>query len=186
MHQMQLSYDATQDRMLFRVNTRERQEFRFWMTRRYIAILWQTLTGLIARLARDAPDPVPSPAPSPVAEKPPLPDPLAAEAKQELLHRQAVERTDFKTEYQETNYLPLGETPILLFGVSVRTVPDGRLLLCMQPENGPGIEISVDEPIVRSLCQLLLNTTAKADWNLKLTFLPSTAPGDTSPQKGLS
>ncbi|MBU6180254.1 MAG: hypothetical protein KGR69_11350, partial [Verrucomicrobia bacterium] len=88
---MQLTYVATEDRMLFRVNTKERQEFRFWMTRRYVAILWHTLTQLLANRA-------PGAAGAPAA---PLTDPLVEAAKQEIKHQEVVSQADFKTQYQE-------------------------------------------------------------------------------------
>jgi hypothetical protein len=183
MHQMQLSYVATEDRMLYRVNTRERQEFRFWMTRRYVAILWHTLTQLLARR------PAPAAPASPVEAAPPPPsDPLVEATKQELLHLEAVKQADFKTQYQESNYLPLGEQPILLFSAGLKVAPDGQPLLCMHPEQGQGIEIVLNEQILHSFCQLILDTTAKADWGLKLAFVPGTGPAPEAegPAKGLN
>lgn len=167
-HQMQLSYVATEDRMLFRVNTRERQEFRFWMTRRYVSLLWQSLTQLLARNA----------ASTAAAETPkPSPDPLAEAAKQELLHREAVKKADFKTQYQESNYLPLGEAPVLLYSVGLKPGPAAdQPLLCLHPEQGQGIEIVLNGQILHSLCQLVLDTVAKADWGLNLAFVPGTGP----------
>ncbi len=175
MHQMQLSYVATEDRMLFRVNTKERQEFRFWMTRRYVAILWQTLTQLLANRA-----PAPLEAPMPVVA-----DPLAEAAKQEILHQQAVSQADFKTQYQESGYLPLGEAPILLFSIGIKPAPDGQAMLCLHPEQGQGIEVVLNEQIVHSLCQLILDTTSKAEWGLSLAFVPGTGPAPETP-KGLN
>lgn len=165
MHQMQLTYVATEDRMLFRVNTKERQEFRFWMTRRYVAILWQTLTQLLANRT----GPVPAAAPPPA-------DPLVEAAKQEIKHQQVVSQADFKTQYQESTYLPLGEAPILLFSVGVKPAPDGQALLCLHPENGQGIEVVLNEQILHSFCRLILETTEKADWRLHLSFVPGSGP----------
>lgn len=178
MHQMQLTYVATEDRMLFRVNTKARQEFRFWMTRRYTAILWHTLTQILANrpIAPDAPN-------APVV--PPVADPLVEATKQELKHQEVVSQADFKTQYQESTYLPLGEAPILLFSVGVKPAPDGQPLLCLHPEKGQGIEIVLNEQITHSFCQLILDTTAKAEWGLVLAFVPGTGPAPEGP-KGLN
>ncbi len=161
MHQMQLSYVSTEDRLLFRLNTKARQEFRFWMTRRYTAILWHSLAQLLSREDTKGP----------VAEAP-IQDPLAAAAKKEIKHQELVSQADFKTQYQESTYLPLGETPALLFSVGLKPAPDGQVMLCMHPENGQGIEMVINEQILHSLCQLIIDTTTKAEWGLNLAFLP--------------
>ncbi len=172
MHQMQLTYVATEDRMLFRVNTKERQEFRFWMTRRYVAILWHTLTQLLANRAPGAER-------APAA---PLSDPLVEATKQEIKHQEVVAQADFKTQYQESTYLPLGESPILLFSVGVKPGPQGEAILCLHPEQGQGIEMALNEQIVHSICQLILDTVAKADWGLTLVFVPGTGPAPEGPR----
>ena len=177
MHQMQVSYVATQDRLLFRINTKERQEFRFWMTRRYTGILWHTLAQILSQ----RPDPAAPPAP-------PLADPLVEAAKQEIKHQEVVSQADFKTQYQESSYLPLGEAPALLFSVGIKPGPEGQALLCLHPEKGQGIEMVLNEQIVHSLCKLIHDTTSKADWKLPLAFVPGTGfpPGAEGPPKGLN
>ena len=158
--------------MLFRVNTKARQEFRFWMTRRYVAILWHTLTQLLANRA-------PTDAAAPPA---PLNDPLVEAAKQEIKHQEVVSQADFKTQYQESTYLPFGEQPILLFSVGVKPGPQSEALLCLHPEQGQGIEMALNEQILHSICQLILDTTAKAEWALNLAFVPGTGPAPEGPR----
>ncbi|MBP6601622.1 MAG: hypothetical protein KA250_07460 [Verrucomicrobiales bacterium] len=162
MHQMQLTYVSMEDRLLFRLNTKARQEFRFWMTRRYVMILWHSLNQLLAKEVGIAP----------VETEKPLHDPLVEATKKEIKHQEMVSQADFTTQYQESTYLPLGETPALLFSVGLKPSPEGQTLLCMHPESGQGIEIASNEQILHSLCQLLIDTTAKADWRLNLAFLP--------------
>lgn len=161
MHQMQISYVSTEDRLLFRLNTKARQEFRFWMTRRYVMILWHTLNQLLSKQ-----EPTEGPPPSG------LTDPLVEAAKKEIKHQELVSQADFKTQYQESTYLPLGEAPQLLFSVAIKPAPEGQILLCMHPEQGQGIEMALNEQILHSLCQLIIDTTTKADWKLNLAFLP--------------
>jgi len=161
MHQMQISYVSTEDRLLFRLNTKARQEFRFWMTRRYVAILWHTLNQILSKQE-----------PSVEVPAPVLVDPLVEAAKKEIKHQELVSQADFKTKYQESTYLPLGETPLLLFSVAIKPAPDGQILLCMHPEQGQGIEMVLNEQILHSLCQLIIDTTTKAEWKLNLAFLP--------------
>ncbi|MEM7600505.1 MAG: hypothetical protein AAF357_03705 [Verrucomicrobiota bacterium] len=174
MHQMQLSYVSTEDRILFRLNTKARQEFRFWMTRRYCMILWNTLSKLLGtEPAEDAP--------GPERGAPPLKDALAESAKQEIKHKEVVSQADFETQYQESTYLPLGEEPALLFSIGLKGGPDGNQLLCMHPEKGQGIEMALNDQILHSLAKLIVDTTTKADWKLDLRFMPPPKSGEEPP-----
>jgi len=47
LHQIQISYVPTEDRLVLRLNTRARHEFRFWMTRRYVIILWKAIMDML-------------------------------------------------------------------------------------------------------------------------------------------
>ena len=183
MHQMQLSYVSTEDRLLFRLNTKARQEFRFWMTRRYVMILWHSLNQLLAKEEPAAAAAVPE------VPVPALVDPLVEAAKKEFKHQEFVAQADFKTRYQESTYLHLGDTPALLFSVGIKPAPDGTAMLCMHPEKGQGIEMVLNEQILHSLCQLIIDTTTKADWRLNLAFLPrggNPGPATEGPAQGLN
>ena len=183
MHQMQLSYVSTEDRLLFRLNTKARQEFRFWMTRRYVMILWHSLNQLLAKEEPAAAAAVPE------VPVPALVDPLVEAAKKEFKHQEFVAQADFKTQYQESTYLPLGDTPALLFSVGIKPAPDGTAMLCMHPEKGQGIEMVLNEQILHSLCQLIIDTTTKADWRLNLAFLSrggNPGPATEGPAQGLN
>lgn len=167
MHQMQLSYVPTEDRVMFRLNTKARQEFRFWMTRRYMGILWNTLSKMI--VDREDPKPVDI---KKFERQLPVKDALAEAAKKEIEHKEAVSQSDFQTQYQESTYLPLGEEPALLFSVGIKPNQSGQPLLCMHPEKGQGIEMVLNDQILHSLCKLIVDTSEKAKWNQDLSFAP--------------
>ena len=175
MHQMQLSYISTEDRLLFRVNTSARQEFRFWMTRRYTGLLWSALAKVIEESGETPQDAAPQP----------VPDPLSKSAEKELKHQELVSQSDFQTGYEESTYLPLGDAPVLLFSIGIKPSPEGQAMLCMHPENGQGIEMVLNEQIVHSLCKLITDTTSKAGWNLNLSFGGSSF-GKTESTTGLN
>jgi len=169
LHQMQLSYVSEEDRILLRMNTRARQEFRFWLTRRYVELLWQTITKVIEKREVDETH---------------VKDELKKATQIQEKHEKAVESSDFSTQYQESTYLPLGEAPALLFSVGIKPDPEGRAILCMAPKSGQGIELALNDQIVHSFCKLLADTSKKAAWRLDLTWSkiePKTdpeAPGD--------
>ncbi|MEM0969425.1 MAG: hypothetical protein AAF191_11350 [Verrucomicrobiota bacterium] len=157
LHQMQLTFVPEEDRLLFRVNTsgRQRAEFRFWMTRRYVTILWDALLNMLKNH---------KPGEEPEPEADPKPEELVQE------HQEMVEKADFQTEYQESSVFPLGEQPILLAKVGLGSNPQGVPILSMQPQNGQGIEFSLNRHILHSFCKLLVESTQKADWKLNLDF----------------
>lgn len=154
LHQMQITFMPEEDRLLFRVNTvgRHREEFRFWFTRRYVRILWQ---GLMNMLKQGQPGP---------AGGPPIAKQIAEE------HRQVVQKADFQTAYQESSLFPLGEVPILLAKVGLGANAEGVPVLSMQPQQGQGIELSLNRQILHSFCRLLHEATTKAEWDLHLDF----------------
>ena len=160
LHQMQLTFVPVEDRVLFRMNTKARQEFRFWMTRRYIKVLWNTIIKLLKERQGKKLE---------TKEEKPLPEPIQ-EAVIAAEHQKIVENSDFQTQYQESTYLPLGESPTLLFSVGVKPGPNNQAILVMSPQEGQGIEIGLNDQIVHSLCKLLAETAAKAEWDLNLDF----------------
>lgn len=157
--QMQMTFAPEEDRMLFRLNfgDRARAEFRFWMTRRYVKLLWQALLNLLkANLPKEA------------VEK--LPDAPSQAGALEVEHKQAVAQADFQTTYQESQIFPLGEAPILLVRVAVKAVAEGGHLLCLHPREGQGVEIKLDAKMLHSLCKLVADSAEKAEWDLQLDF----------------
>ncbi len=166
LHQMQLSYVATEDRILFRVNTKARQEFRFWMTRRYAKVLWDAVSRLLQSQQKvDQPESGSQPAVDPKVR-----DELIKSVEIKRSHKEQVEKSDFQTQYQESQYLPLGEEPVLLFGVGVKSGNGKQPLLCMHPKDGRGIELALNEQIAHSLCKLIRDSAEKAQWGLELSF----------------
>ncbi|NNE92402.1 MAG: hypothetical protein HKN23_12200 [Verrucomicrobiales bacterium] len=163
LHQMQLTYVPVEDRVMFRMNTKTRQEFRFWMTRRYVQVLWNT----VLKLLKERNDQQLKPTETEAAK--PLPEQIK-EAALAAEHQKVVEKSDFQTQYQESSYLPLGESPVLLFSVGVKPGANGQAILVMSPQEGQGIEIGLNDQIVHSLCKLLAETAQKANWELHLDF----------------
>jgi hypothetical protein len=48
LHQMTMSYVAEEDRILFRLSTKDKKEYRMWLTRRFIGVLWGALGNTFA------------------------------------------------------------------------------------------------------------------------------------------
>lgn len=60
LHQLNAGYDALQDRILFSIGAEDGTEFRFWITRRYLLLLWSMLVKLATAFAgvRASGDPI--------------------------------------------------------------------------------------------------------------------------------
>jgi len=157
LRQVNASYIPEQDRLLLKINTAGQTEFRFWITRRYLALLWQILRQMAggfgkAGLALDS----------------------ATRAEvASLAHQEVKKGMDVSTQYQEGNHFPLGEEPVLLAKITTHK-PDasGNRKLSLLPEQGEGINLNLDENLTHSLMQVLQEPAAKADWGLNLNLLP--------------
>ena len=118
LEQFSASYDATQDRLLLRVRTSDDAEFRFWLTRRYVDLLWPVLMKMADTFsARKAPA-----------------DPATRGILAEMAHGAAVSEANFSDQCQNGSSFPLGEAPILLSKISVTTKEGNTQTLTLLPQ----------------------------------------------------
>lgn len=163
-HQIQMSYNAQEDRILLRILSTQRAEFRFWMTRRYVKLLWTVLIKMLER------------------------DPVAAGHADEnvrrtlmgVQHVTAVSAGEFAKPYEEgVSVLPLGANPVLLWRVTARQGDQQQQTLSLHPEKGQGLDLGVNTTLLHMISKLLLDAVAQSDWDLKLAIDPDFA---TPPQ----
>ena len=165
-HQLQVAFDSAEDRLRFRVTTTAGEEFRVFLTRRFVKALWPMLVNTIE---------------SKVAVKAP-----AVEARREVVafeHEKAVRETDFKTPFQEPpaeapRNFPLGAAPYVAAKGNVR-LDNGTFKLALNPAEGQGIEIGLDDRLMHSLCRLIEQAARGADWDLPY-FAPDRAQAAVS------
>lgn len=168
LEQFSASYDAAEDRLLLRVRTTDDAEFRFWLTRRFVELLWPILMKIAdAFNSRKAPD-----------------NPQARSVLAEMAHGEAVGAANFSSQYQKGSQFPLGEQPILLARISVNAKEGHTQTLTLLPQEGQGLHLELDEKLVHVLARLLQEAAIGAEWGLKLqvvtnsgTVLESTATG---------
>ena len=152
LEQFSASYDAAQDRLLLRVRTGDGSEFRFWLTRRFVDLLWPILMKMADTFtSRKA-----------------VADPAARGLMAEMAHGEAVGGANFKTQYQQGTSFPLGEEPLLLAKISVNAKEGKTQTLTLLPQNGQGLNLELDENLVHVFARLLQEATNGAEWNLKL------------------
>ncbi|NKC12371.1 MAG: hypothetical protein GKR94_09255 [Gammaproteobacteria bacterium] len=147
--QLQVSYSALEDRLLLRLSTDNRLEFRFWVTQRYLKLLQPVLTEIVESSGRAAM----------------IPDQATRKTVTEFERETALVGADFQTEFNEAAAsLPLGEAPVLLARIQKKVSPTGSPVLCLHPQSGMGVEVVLDPQLLHSLISLLSNGAIQADW----------------------
>lgn len=163
LEQFNAAYDAMQDRILMRIRTSDGAEYRFWITRRYLSLLWPLLMkmadGFSARKSAD---------------------PLTRSTLAELAHGEAVGQADFASQYQEGTLFPLGPEPVLLARISLRPLVGDTQTLVLLPQEGHGINLDLDEKLVHILARLLQQAATAAEWALKLDVAPGMSAMDSA------
>jgi len=152
LRQLNVRYDPEQDRIVLRINSIEQEEFRFFITRRYLKLLWPVLRRLIEdEFQRRNPGTTDSTAPVIAFEE-----------------EKAIRKVSFSQGFSEyTERFPLGEAPVLLTRIKVKKTP-GFDILCMHPTRGRGIELPAHQEILHLFCKALRDVAAKTDWNVLL------------------
>ena len=164
--QLQLRFSPEEDRLLLRLNTDDRQEYRLWLTRRLVKLLWPVL---VQTLESDALVQAQS-------------DPDAKKAVVAFQQETALAQADFQTAFQEdAEDLPLGDAPLLITRVQVKAGPGGGRTVSFLPNHGQGANVVFDVPTLHAFSRLLLNAAKRADWSLTLN-LPKSEAGPDDPQ----
>jgi hypothetical protein len=146
--QMQMIYNPEEDRILFRVNSTDKREFRFWITRRYALLMLKILKDH----RESDPDVVIQATPE------------AKQALQSFKQEKAIGQADFSKKFEEeANELPLGSEVPVAFKLNYG-IKDGNLQLGVQPKTGQGISVVINQDLNVTLTQLLLAAAKKAAW----------------------
>lgn len=143
--QLQIAHDALQDRLVLRVATQADEEFRVWLTRRFLRELWPHLAKLLN--ASDAPAPL-------VANVDVIPTPPSFE--------QAFQ--DDKASY------PLGSNPLLTSEIKVDVLGDGSYHLTFREGRERSFDLGLTPDLLQAFCAMLRAAAEQAQWNLGLDY----------------
>lgn len=156
-----MAYNAQEDRILLRILSTQRAEFRFWMTRRYVKLLWTVIVKMLER------------------------DPAAAVHADESVrrtvmgvqHAATVQQGEYAKPYEDegAKVLPLGDSPVLLARVTGRQPENQPPVLSLHPQQGQGIDLGVNTSLLHMISKLLVDAVAQSDWDLKLAIDPDFA-----------
>jgi len=174
-HQLSVTYQPEQDRILLRVNSTSGEEMRLWLTRRLMAGLWPVLgklhTEQLLKLenAGSALDKADEDLRRMVAEF----------RKEEFL-----QKADFDTPYQQKENLPLGAEPLLVTDVDATPLEGGRLRLAFTERSSVGggkprgFQMELDRKLSQGLMHLLEQSLARSQW--REPFVPSAAAAEAA------
>lgn len=163
--QLNITFNPVEDRLLLRMTTGTGEsltEFRIWLTRRFVRVLWKTLERVLEVTTttdtRVAPD--------------------SRNAVLQFQQEAALARTDFSTPYHgsQSAATPLGDQPVLVSKIKVGKGPAGKPILAMQAQDGKGINMAMTPQLVHSLRKLLVDAVRKVEWDLPFSVYP--AEGD--------
>jgi hypothetical protein len=156
-HQLSVSHDERQDRLLLRLNTLANEEFRFWLTRRMVFLLLPALTQMVARLEASQPGFAASDAQA---------QSLLTELKRDAFLQQA----DFATPYAvDAPQRPLGEEPLLITDVQLNhTAQQSLEVIFLNTSAQPPLActLNLQAPLVHGLIHLMAQTASHANWAL--------------------
>ncbi len=155
LHQLNLTVSTEEDRLLLRLSTSGKNEYRLWLTRRFVRALWSVLIKAAER-------------------QPGVGEQSDEEVRKALLsfqHDAAVKDADFKTVYKAGDFeCPLGETPVLLTGAQLKTSRSGAVDLTLQTADDRSLSVRLDPKLLHSLCSILSAAAKKAEWELDLAI----------------
>lgn len=163
-HQIQIRFDETEDRLLLRLSTTDHCEFRFWLTRRFTRRLW---TMLVQMLEWDR------------AVKQQL-DAQTRNTVLDLQNEGYARQADYTKGFEEPaegapRRLPLGEAPVLLGKAEGRKRDDGVQMLSLHPLQGTGIDMTLDTRLLHIFTRLLREQVATTGWDVNLALYAPTA-----------
>ncbi len=152
-HQIQFAYQEQEHRVLMRVSTTDGEEFRFWLTRRFVRRMW----GLLVRM---------------LEQDQPVRQQFDADTKRTVLgirHEGFAQQGNFSAPFEEREYRkPLGDEPQLLARAEGKLREDGTYLLRLHPQRGQGIDMALDAQLLHLFSKLLNQVVAKTDWAVNL------------------
>jgi hypothetical protein len=160
-HQVSVNYLHEQDRILVRINSRDAEEIRLWLTRRlclgWVPMLRAALGNLVvATVAPAAPAPVKSPPPA---------------WADELNKLHSLKQSDFKTPFaHEAKAWPIGADPLLVTTIRMTQQGNDRLELAFEETlmarkaQARGFQASLETTLLNGFMHLLEQALDNADW----------------------
>ena len=150
-----------QDRVLFRLNTSEDQEFSFWLTRYVLKGLLQGAQQLtVQALAQMHP-------------------PQVAQVMQSFQQASVTQQLNFQETFQTAKEKPMGETPLLVTGLMLNQTGD-EVTLKFELESGKSVQVQMNPTVLNVMLALLDKLQGIAQWGVGLEVADEASPSPLS------
>jgi hypothetical protein len=160
--QLNLGYDAQQDRLLLKIGLADDTEIRMWLTRRTVKALWAVLQGSSV---------------TPVV----MPDIFTAETQEMLADfaretrdgeksttQKTVQKMDFSDTYQPNRKTRTSE-PMLAIDCQVTNLDNAKSSLELHTQDGNAVHIPLTQELAQALGNMLQLATREAVWDISLS-----------------
>ncbi|MGH8119570.1 MAG: hypothetical protein ACRESK_03040 [Gammaproteobacteria bacterium] len=144
LHQLNVTYSGTEDRLLLRASTRHGDEYRVWLTRRFTAMLLNIMIKEMDKYGGSAA--------------------LGANPRTRALFKSGAMEKAY--EGDKTTNFPLGKNGFLAYTIKTTKMPDGNLHLEILPKKGKGVSVNLDKQLLYMFHNLLTQGIARAEWHL--------------------
>jgi len=151
---MTAEFVPVQDRILFRVATREKHEYRVWLTRRLVKKLW----GGAVRSFEAEP------------EVQSQPQAHVRSAVMSMKHQQAVQSSDFSQKHTaDAKPVAAMNESLLATGVRIAHMEQGGVQVAFLTAEGRAVNLNLNEEMLHALCHILQGAADRAGWDLQLS-----------------
>ena len=167
-HQLSLTYQVEQDRILVQITTHSDEALRVWLTRRMVANLLPHLTHAVtnveignAQLATQ--------------------DDIGKKMLMEFKKHESIAQSDFKTPFKpDAAIFPIGAEPLLVTNLNLTPVGKGELRIGFEEKlagtvKPRGFQVTMGSPLLHSFMHLLESAIKLSEWGLVPTATPDTA-----------
>ena len=154
-HQLQVLYDTTADRLLLHLRTGAAEVYSVWLTRRMLSRLYTPFRSAVTAtsVAQTTPQALPVPEARRMLEQAALERPLA--------------NADFGKPFVTTDAsYPLGPDPLLPDTVDLRPGQGGQIMLAFREPRGRRIEVTLGNELSTALLRLVDSALVAAQWGL--------------------
>jgi len=142
-------WSGDEDRLLFRFNTADDREFRFWLTRNITRAMIESSQRLVtAALKKNF-------------------APETAEAIQEFQQQTAIQTTQFNESYASGGNLVLGEDPVLVIGLAIQAEKD-MMSIDLRLATKQNVNMKIRLPVFQKMVLLLNKLQEQARWGINL------------------
>jgi len=153
--QINFEYNNIEDRLLLRISEKENHggcvEYRFWLTRRFVAVFIKAIDRLVEDgLAGDM-----------------QVSPDALEAMKKFQQEAALAKADFSTSYDadSESCTLIGEAPFLASILKVKKKSKEKYILSLLTNENAGMNITAGIDLLHTLRKMLLASVNNAGWN---------------------